>query len=324
MVGIIRYTISLFAIGFVSLAWAVSIYDVIELSRQGYGDEEVVNIIRSTGSVFELTAEDIPRLKNLGVSDAIIRSMLMAEPVASPETESFLNDSVNDLIEEIAPRTSDRFSHADSANYEHAASPVLTTHHFAVQLVSEEAAGDHQHVYVTLNGLPILILRDEGHFRTVENRGEAVARNLEDAIRMGEGRFKVIHAKEAEVVVYHGPKLPAVAIVTVNRHDAHAYDVRSERRVTADLLATYWAALLNDYWAITFLQQPPKRLTNLHRGDALVLLFELVYRTGFDAPVNLGLAAQQLPSAILGHLERLALAVPDDFDASSEHAGEGL
>ena len=77
MVGIIRYTISLFTVAFASLAWAVSIYDVIELSRQGYSDEEVVKIIRSTGSVFELTAEDIPRLKNLGVSDAIIRSMLM-------------------------------------------------------------------------------------------------------------------------------------------------------------------------------------------------------------------------------------------------------
>ena len=140
---------------------------------------------------------------------------------------------------------------------------------------------------------------DEGHFRTVENRGEAVASNLEDAVRMGEGRFKVIHANEAEVVVYHGPELREVAIVTANRHDAHAYDVRSERRVTS--------------WAITFLQQLPKRLTNLHRGDALVLLFELVYRTGFDEPVNLGLAARQLPSAILGHLERLALAVPDDL-----------
>ena len=143
MVGIIRYTISLFAIGFASLAWAVSIYDVIELSRQGYSDAEVVNIIRTTGSVFELTAEDIPRLKNLGVSDAIIRSMLMAEPAGSPETESFLSDPVNDFIEEITPITSERFYQADSANYEHAASPVLTPHHFAVQSQTGHAGRCH-------------------------------------------------------------------------------------------------------------------------------------------------------------------------------------
>ena len=319
MVGIIRYTISLFAMGFASLAWTVSIYDVIELSQQGYSDEEVVNIIRTTGSVFELTAEDIPRLKNLGVSEAVIRSMLVAELAEPSETGSFLNDAGNDLIEEITPTTSQRLSHADSAP-----STALTPNRFAVQLVSEEAAGDHQHVYVTLNSLPILILRDEGHFRTVENRGEAVARNLEDAIRMGEGHFKVIHVNDAEVVVYDGAKLREVPIVTVNRRDAYAYDVRSERRVTSDLLAAYWAALLNDYWAISFLQRPPRRLTNLHRGDALVLLFEIVYRTGFDKPVNLGLAAQQLPGAILGHLERLAQAVPDDFDPAPEHVEEGL
>ena len=320
MVGIIRYTISLFTVGFASLAWAVSIYDVIELSRQGYSDAEVVNIIRTTGSVFELTAEDIPRLKNLGVGEAIIRVMLATEPAESSETGSFLNDAGNDLIEEITPTTSEPLSHADSANHEQATSP----NHFAVQPVSEEAAGHHQHVYVTLNGLPILILRDEGGFRTVENRGEAVARNLEDAIRMGEGRFEVLHANKAKVVVYQGAGIREVPIVTVNRRDAYAYDVRSERRVTPDLLAAYWAALLNDYWAITFLQRPPTRLTNLHRGDALVLLFELVYRTGFDKPVNLGLVAQQLPGAILGHLERLAQAVPDDFDTSPEHVGEGL
>ncbi|MFB3106116.1 MAG: hypothetical protein ACE1ZA_14525, partial [Pseudomonadales bacterium] len=218
----------------------------------------------------------------------------------------------------------ERRTHTDSANHEHASSPALTLNHFAVQLVSEEAAGDHQHVYVTLSGLPILILRDEGNFRTVENRGEAVTRNLEDAIQMGKGRFKVTHVNGEEVVVYHGAQLREVPIVTVNRRDAHAYDVRSERRVTSDLLAAYWTALLNDYWAITFLERPPKQLTNLHRGDALVLLFELVYRTGYDEPVNLGLAAQQLPGTILGHLERLALAVPDDFDTSPEHVEEGL
>ena len=218
---------------------ANDVYDVIELSRQGYSDAEVVNIIRTTGSVFELTAEDIPRLKNLGVSEAIIRVMLAAEPVESSETGSFLNEAGNDLIEEITPATSERLSHADSANHEQATSPTLSPNHFAVQNVSEETAGHHQHVYVTLNGLPILILRDEGGFRTVENRGEAVARNLEDAIRMGEGRFEVLHANEARVVVYHGAGLREVPIVTVNHRDAYAYDVRSLLRHSRRTISPY-------------------------------------------------------------------------------------
>ena len=72
----IRSTISALAIWCAtgSLAWAVSVYDVIELSRQGYSDEEIVKVIRTTRSVFKLTAEDIPRLKNLGVNEVVNRA----------------------------------------------------------------------------------------------------------------------------------------------------------------------------------------------------------------------------------------------------------
>ena len=48
-----------------SLAGAVSTYDVIELSRQGYSNEQIVDIVRVTGSVFKLTAPDILRLKDV-------------------------------------------------------------------------------------------------------------------------------------------------------------------------------------------------------------------------------------------------------------------
>ena len=72
----------------VSLAWAVSIYDVIELSRQGYSGEDIVNIVRTTRSVFKLTAADIPRLKELGVSEAVIRVMLESGPANLSGAES--------------------------------------------------------------------------------------------------------------------------------------------------------------------------------------------------------------------------------------------
>ena len=122
--------------------------------------------------------------------------------------------------------------------------------------------------------------------------------------------------------MYHSANLREVPIVTVNRHDAHAFDVRSERRVSADLLADYWSALLNDYWAIVFQQRPPNHLTRLHRGEALMLLFEVVNNTTDDEPHSLGLAVQQLPRPVQRHLERLALAVPDDFEVATEYGGD--
>lgn len=335
MLAGIRCSILLFAIGLVSPVWAVSIYDVIELSGQGYGDEEVVKIIRSTRSVFDLKVEDVPRLKSLGVSETVIRAMLGATPAASSGGEASLNltddrdrispaDSAaaNDYIEDITDSVSDRSSQPGSSGYELAVSRVLIPDRFGVELVSEEASGDHRHAYVTLTGVPVLILRDEGRYRTVVNRGEVIARNLEEATRAGEGRFEALHANGADMVVFHGAKFRDIPIVTVNDRDVHAYDVRSERRVTSDLLAAYWAALLNDYWAIAFLHRSPSRLVNLHRGDAFVVLFNLVNRMGSDEPTNLGLAVRQLPGTIQGHLERLAQSVPDDFEESSEHKGE--
>ena len=323
----------------VSLAWAVSVYDVIQLSRQGYSDEEIVNIIRATRSVFKLTAEDIPRLKNLGVNEVVIRTMLRFVPAELAGTESIASDALDrepsplansaianrpsdELVEENAAATAESRSHAGSGDHGRATSSAITPEWFSIKAVSEEAAGDHQHAYVTLISVPILILRDEGRFLSIEDRGSAVVSNLQEALRMGDGRFKMLHTGEAELVVYHSADLRELPIITVSRHDVAAYDVRSERRVTADLLASYWAALLNDYWAITFQRRAPSRLVNLHRGDALTLLFEVVNRTGPDEPLNLGAAVQRLPGAIQSHLERLATTVPDDFDTWPEYVGE--
>ena len=331
---IFRSTISTLALccATVSLAWAVSIYDVIELSRQGHSDEDIENIIRTTRSVFKLTAEDIPRLKDLGVSEVVIRAMLASVPAEPSGAESIRSDTINrerfplansaiadqpanGHAEEDAPARADSHSDAGSGDHGRAAVSAITPSRFSIQAVFEEAAGDHQHMYVTLRGVPILILRDEGRFQSVEDRGRAVMRSLEEAVRMGDGRFRKLHTDKADLVVYHSADLREVPIITVSRRDVYAYDVRSERRVTSHVLASYWAALLNDYWAITLQHRPPSRLVNLHRGGALKLLFEIVNPTDSDEQLDLGLAVQRLPAAIQSHLERLAAAVPDDFNA---------
>ena len=327
---IIRFTLSTLALccATVSLAWAVNIYDVIELSRQGYSDEEIVDIVRTTRSVFKLTAADIPRLKELGVSEAVIRVMLESGAADLSGAESvprvkFDRESIPATLPAIAnqpsyndaevnaPTLADSQPHADSDDHGRAAA----LDRFYLQAVSEEAAGDHQHMYVTMRGVPMLILRDEGRFRSVEDRGTAVVQNLEEAVRMGDGGFRLLRTDDAVQVVYHSADLREVPIITLNRHDVYAYNVRSERRVTSDVLASYWAALLNDYWAISLQHRPPSRLVNLHRGAALKLLFEIVNAKGSGQQGNSELAVEQLPMEIRNHLERLATAVPDDFNA---------
>ena len=53
-----------------------------------------------------------------------------------------------------------------------------------------------------------------------------------------------------------------------------------------------------------------------------MLLFMLVNQSESDEQADLGAAAQQLPETIQRHLERLAKAVPHDFDTSPEHVEE--
>ena len=60
----------------VTPASAVNIYDVVQLSRAGYGDDEIIVIIGATESVFELTSEDIVGLENLGISSPVINAMM--------------------------------------------------------------------------------------------------------------------------------------------------------------------------------------------------------------------------------------------------------
>ncbi len=69
----------------VSSAHALTVYDVIQLSNKKYNNTEIIKLIDDTGSAFELTAEDIPKLIELGVSEPVVQSMLKAKPTAEQE-----------------------------------------------------------------------------------------------------------------------------------------------------------------------------------------------------------------------------------------------
>jgi len=59
---------------------ALSVYDVIQLSQKNYSDQNIVALIQDTGSAFKLEAKDVVRLKELGLSEPVIRTMLKAIP----------------------------------------------------------------------------------------------------------------------------------------------------------------------------------------------------------------------------------------------------
>ncbi len=303
----------------VPLASAVSIYDVIELSRNGYSDEAIVDVMEATESVFELTAEDIPRLRNLGVSELVIRKMRETMPAEQRETTVILQDVSSAGQTTNRPgsyRTNDPSNRkyvafAEPLTEVNSVLPAAVRAQFFLAPVHEEGAGGHTHLAVEFGGVPLFILRDEGQYASINDRGIAVARHLEDARRLGDGEFRPVHVNGVDSVVFSHDSNTRLPIVFVSNRDAYAYDVRSERRVSPEILAAYWSALLNDYWAIAVKRHPPDELVSLHNGDALALLFEVIANDGVQ---NLDLAVERLPYSIRQHLEDLAFAVPDDFE----------
>jgi len=58
---------------------AMTVSDVVALSKANVGDSVVVAQIKATEAVFALTDEDVAKLKEAGVSDEVIKAMLAAK-----------------------------------------------------------------------------------------------------------------------------------------------------------------------------------------------------------------------------------------------------
>ena len=72
-----RFSTAIFLMLAVSVqATAMTVYDVIQLSKKSYSDQDIISLIEITDSAFELKAEDISRLVELGVSEPVIQVML--------------------------------------------------------------------------------------------------------------------------------------------------------------------------------------------------------------------------------------------------------
>lgn len=73
---------------FAGRAEAVTVRDLIELSRAGVSEEVLIELIAVDGSVFNLDAATLRELKTAGVSDKVIMAMLRAGRAPTPPPPS--------------------------------------------------------------------------------------------------------------------------------------------------------------------------------------------------------------------------------------------
>ena len=295
-------------------ALALTVVDVIQLSQKGYSDRQIVELIEATSSAFELEAEDLPRLKQLGVSEPVIRAMLERLPAetAGPRHHDRPSGGPEGAAAEPASdHEHERTGSGKVASSDSSSSPADRL--FSYQSFPEKQAGHHLHFALALSGVKLIILRDEAGHSSVEDRARDVALRLEVARARGDGVFHpVLGGRQATVAFRGGPGQQTLAVLTVTAGDAQAYERRSGRRVDPNLLAAYWADLLTDFWAIN-LGKPPSRLLALHDGDSLGLLYQALKNTEDEGGLRIEEAAKRLTSSVQHHLERLASAVPSDY-----------
>ena len=307
-------------------SYALSVYDVIQLSGKGYSDEDIVALIEATGSGYMLKAEDVARLIELGVSDTVVQAMLRAVAV-EPSKDSTIRPQPQEL--RIIPTAKVH----DNAEKDHKPEGNADTQFIPEDSVAtewgssvpffEEASGGHTHRAVTFAGIRLLILRDKGEYTSIAARSNAVTRSLAKVASLGRGEFQPIHLDGGDAVVFHSrDPLSTVVILSVTVQDAHTYQKRSGRRVTSDLLAAYWSLLLADFWSIAVIGEPPTRLLHLHEGEVLRTLYDRVASLANSETPMLGAATQSLSRLERDHLLRLATTVPREFDIRDNHKGE--
>ena len=296
-------------------AFALSVFDAIQLSKRGYSDQAIIDLIEATDSAFDLEAEDLPKLKQLGVSEAVIRAML-ERAVSDGEAEAAAAPHETGDVRQIEPSR----THADVVgtpphDRAHRASTPRSDNPFSAHPLLEARGGGHVHLVLALNGLELLVLRDEGGYASIETRGRAVVERLREAWAARRGRFRAQRAASGAQVVFHAGtdarKQQMIRVLTVSAGDARAYELRSGRSVTPDLLARYWADLLSDFWAVAH-GEPPERLLALHEGEALGVLREALAQLD-ESDGTLRAAVELVPSSTRHHLQRLARTVPMEY-----------
>ena len=68
----------------VGSAYAVTIRDLVALSKEGVSDAVLIALIETDGSRFKMTPDDVRSVRAQGLSDAVIVAMIRTRPAAAP------------------------------------------------------------------------------------------------------------------------------------------------------------------------------------------------------------------------------------------------
>lgn len=321
-----------------SVAQAISLYDVIQLSRAGKSDAEIIDLLQTTQARFTLDAGSVTELKKAGVSEKVIQAIIQAGPPEQEEDPAASAPSGPgppgppssraraDEAERAAPEHETIEPAAGSSRHRRPSAPVARPDSRGAEFTAfpfEETGsghgGGHDHFAVALGAAPVLVLRSEAGHRSVAGRAEAAVDRLNRAAEAPGGRFFPA-VKPHAGVNYRSPSGEVLEVLDVSRGDVLAYQRRSLGQVSPGRLAAYWAALLNDYTGL-FAGESPAELGKLHLGESLERLHrDLISSEKEDRPANppggrFLSVLDHLTSEDKDHLIELATRVPAEFRA---------
>lgn len=283
---------------------AISVVDVIRMTKEGYPDEEIIRLIRVTDSRFALSAKDGVRLRNEGLAEEVIREML-ARPAGEEPAPEGPERTHEHETQKPRPRVTIQGSE-DNVRIERRSEPL-----FSASTYEEAGAGHHVHAALTLTDLEVVILRDEASFASPFARAQSLAGKLNGLADDGQGRFRARGLK----VAFESPETPSTDILAVTPGDVAAYRARSRQRISAETLASFWSALLNDYWLIAVAGKPPRYLIDFPEGEHLEELYRaLDPETRLPKAEAIRAAIASLRRSDEEHLRRLPTAVPENLD----------
>lgn len=332
------FLLLLTALSFLIVApvYAVPLYDVIQLAKKGYRDNQIIGIIETTDSRFQVDTETILTLKREGVSEAVIQAIVarsdgppdasrdtvreepraaqpssrddgwrtrgdrapatQAEPPHEHDDAAKTNDEHE--VDVVAPRPA-------PAAHAHAASSATSFSYFPFE---ESGAGHHQHIALALGDVPIIVLRSEGGYASIEQRAHSAADALNRAVSEG-----LSLAASTDGVIALTPSGARLPVLRVARGDVVALQRRSIGAAAPARIASYWAALLGDYVDLAAGREPT------HLALSGIGSIRSLYRELAAAPASNDGAQAEASTSLAAAVDRMS---PEDRQALIDLAGQ--
>lgn len=310
------------------MAYAVSLYDIIQLSKKGYRDKQIIAIIDTTDSRFQVDADTVVTLKQEGVSEDVIQAILARSDGPPPKSseanpgqserqapppkadERWRTEGVREPVKD-EHRADDHDVVSESAQRPAAQSHAATT--FSYFPFEETGAGHHQHVALALGDIPIIVLRSEAGYASIAARAHAAA----DALNRVQREVLSLSAV-GDRVIARTTASDAIVVVQVTRGDIISLQRRSAGAMAPQRIAAYWSTLLADYVEVASGRQP----THLAASgiDSIQSLYREITETpesndgaSGDRARSLAAAVDRLPAEERQSLLDLAGQVPARF-----------